>query len=73
MSTRIYKKDPQSIEDRKLLGTVHTPGSINEYYHARIRTGERQEFVFLMVSNTKSKTTEYLIAEKDLPENIKAL
>lgn len=73
MSTRIYKRDPQSVEDRKLLGTVHAMGTVTEYYHTRIRKNGQSEFVFLMVRHTKNSVNEYQIDENDLPNNISVL
>jgi hypothetical protein len=73
MSTRIYNKDPQSVEDRKLLGTVHGMGTVNEYYHARVKTGTQTDFIFLMVRHTKNSVNEYRIDEADLPKNIRPL
>lgn len=73
MSTRIYKRDPQSFEDRKLLGTVHAMGTINEYYHARVKNGTQTDFIFLMVRHTKNSVSEYQIDEADLPKNIRPL
>lgn len=73
MITRIYKRDPQTTEDRKLLGTIHTLCAINEYYHVRRKRGGTTDFIFVLVRNTKNSVNEYLIEEKDLPENIKLL
>lgn len=73
MSTRIYQRDPEAQEDRKLLGTVHAMGTINEYYHARVKRNGSSEFLFLMVRHTKNSTNEYRIDETDLPKNIKSL
>lgn len=58
-------------EDRKLLGTVHTQGSIDEYYHVRRKYEGRTEFSFMLVCNTKSSVREYSIAESQLPSNIR--
>jgi len=60
-------------EDRKLLGTVHTQGSIDEYYHVRRKYEERTEFSFMLVCNTKSSVREYRITEKQLPKHIRTL
>lgn len=73
MNARIYKRDPQSVEDRKLLGTVHATGTISEYYHARVKAGGRADFIFLMVRHTKNSVSEYQIDERELPENIRPL
>lgn len=59
-------------EDRKLLGTIHTQGSIDEYYHVRKKYDGRTEFSFVLVCNTKSSVREYHITESQLPEKIKA-
>jgi hypothetical protein len=58
-------------EDRKLLGTIHTQGSIDEYYHVRKKYEGRTEFSFVLVCNTKSSVREYTISESQLPEKIK--
>lgn len=73
MITRIYKRDPQSVEDVKLLGTLHAMGTINEYYHARVKKDGQTDFIFLMVRHTKNSISEYQIDEKDLPESIRPL
>lgn len=73
MNTKIYKRDPQSVEDRKLLGTIHAMGTINEYYQARVKKDGQTDFIFLMVRHTKNSTSEYQIDEKELPESIRPL
>ena len=73
MNTKIYKRDPHSVEDRKLLGTVHAMGTINEYYHVRVKKDGQTDFIFLMVRHTKNSISEYLIEENDLPNDISLL
>jgi hypothetical protein len=60
-------------EDRKLMGTIHTQGSVDEYYHVRRKYESRTEFSFLLVCNTKNSVREYAITESQLPKDIKAL
>jgi len=73
MDKIIYKSNPQSVEDRKLLGTVHAMGTINEYYQVRVNKDGQYEFIFLMVRHTKNSVSEYLIEENDLPNDISVL
>ena len=73
MSTKIYKKDPQSVEDRKLLGTIHAMCTINEYYHVRVKKDSQTNFIFMMVRHTKNSVSEYQIDENELPEKIRPL
>lgn len=61
------------IEDRKHLGTIHTPGSVDEYYHVRRRSDSKTTFRFVVVNNTNSKVREYEITESQIPKEIKAL
>ncbi len=60
-------------EDRKHLGTVHTPGSVDEYYHVRRRSESNTTFRFVVVNNTKTSVKEYEIAENQIPKDIKLL
>lgn len=59
------------IEDRKHLGTIHTPGSVDEYYHVRRKYETKTTFNFVLVSNTKSSVREYFISENQIPKEIK--
>jgi hypothetical protein len=58
-------------EDRKLLGTIHTYGAVEEYYHVRKKYENRSEFSYIMVSHTKSSVREYSIQESQIPQNIR--
>ena len=60
-------------EDRKHLGTIHTPGSVDEYYHVRRKYATKTTFNFVLVSNTKSRVREYEIGENQIPKEIRAL
>ena len=60
-------------EDRKHLGTVHTPGSIDEYYHVRRKYDYKTTFKFVVVNNTKTNIKEYEITENQIPKEIKVL
>jgi len=60
-------------EDRKHLGTIHTPGSVDEYYHVRRRSESKTTFRFVVVNNTNSKVREYEITENQIPKEIKSL
>lgn len=60
-------------QDRKHLGTVHTPGSIDEYYHVRRKSDKNTTFRFVVVNNTKTNVKEYEITENQIPKDIKAL
>jgi len=60
-------------EDRKHLGTIHTPGSVDEYYHVRRRSESKTTFRFVVVNNTNSKVREYEITESQIPKEIKSL
>jgi hypothetical protein len=48
-------------------------GTINEYYHTRVKKDGQTDFIFLMVRHTKNSISEYQIDEKELPENIRPL
>jgi len=52
---------------------VHAMGTINEYYHTRVKKDGQTDFIFLMVRHTKNSISEYQIDEKELPENIRPL
>ncbi len=73
MSVHITDMEKKYTEDRKLLGTVHTQGSVDEYYHVRKKYEGRTEFSFMLVCNTKSSVREYPISESQLPDHIKAI
>jgi hypothetical protein len=60
-------------EDRKHLGTVHTPSSIEEYYHVRRKYENKTTFRFVVVNNTKTGVKEYEITEKQIPKDINIL
>ena len=60
-------------EDRKHLGTVHTPSSIEEYYHVRRRYENKTTFRFVVVNNTKTGVKEYEITENQIPKDINIL
>ena len=60
-------------EDRKHLGTVHTPSSIEEYYHVRRKYENKTTFRFVVVNNTKTGVKEYEITEKQIPKDINTL
>lgn len=60
-------------EDRKHLGTIHTPGSIDEYYHVRRKYETKTTFRFVLVNNNKNGVKEYEISENQIPKNIKLL
>ena len=60
-------------EDMKLLGTVHSHGSIDEYYHVRIKDGKQTTFEFRVVKHTKERVSSYKIDQFDLPKSIKLL
>lgn len=60
-------------EDRKHLGTVHTPRSIEEYYHVRRRYENKTTFRFVVVNNTKTGVKEYEITESQIPKDINIL
>ena len=61
------------IEDRKHLGTIHTPGSVDEYYHVRRKSESRTTFRFVVVNNTATGAREFEIEESKIPKEIKAL
>ena len=60
-------------EDRKHLGTVHTPSSIEEYYHVRRRYENKTNFRFVVLNNTKTGVKEYEITENQIPKDINIL
>ncbi len=57
--------------DKKHIGTIHTSGSIDEYYHVRTKTNDSFNFKFLMVSNTRSGIREFELSNEQLPKQIK--
>lgn len=61
------------VEDRKHLGTIHTPGSVDEYYHVRRKGDSKTTFRFVVVNNTSSGVREFEIEESNIPKEIKAL
>jgi hypothetical protein len=58
------------IEDKKHLGTIHTPGSIDEYYHVRRKQGNDTNFRFVLVRNTKTGVREFEITNNQIPDEI---
>ena len=60
-------------EDRKYLGTIHTIGSIDEYYHVRRKYKNETIFRFVVVNNNKNGVKEYEITENQIPKNIKPI
>ena len=56
--------------DKKLLGTIHTIGSIDEYYHVRTKMNDNFNFKFVMVRNTRSGVKEFEISNEQLPKQI---
>ena len=57
-------------EDKKHLGTIHTIGSIDEYYHVRTKNNDSFNFKFLMVSNTINGVREFEISNDQIPKQI---
>ena len=60
-------------QDMKLLGTVHSHGSVDEYYHVRVKDGKETKFEFRVVKHTKERVSSYKIDQSDLPKSIKLL
>ena len=60
-------------EDRKHLGTVHTPSSVEEYYHVRRKYENKTTFRFVVVNNTKTGVKVYEITENQIPKDINTL
>ena len=56
--------------DKKHLGTIHTSGSIDEYYHVRTKLNDNFNFKFVMVRNTRSGVKEFEISNEQLPKQI---
>ena len=56
--------------DKKHLGTIHTSGSIDEYYHVRTKMNDSFNFKFVMVRNTRSGVREIEISNDQLPKQI---
>jgi hypothetical protein len=52
---------------------VHTPGSVDEYYHVRRKSDNNTTFRFVVVNNTKSGVKEYEITENQIPKEIEVL
>jgi hypothetical protein len=48
-------------------------GTINEYYHVRVKKDSQTNFIFMMVRHTKNSVSEYQIDENELPEKIRPL
>lgn len=53
-------------EDKKHLGTIHTIGSIDEYYHVNDTLNSR----FVMVRNTINGVREFEISNDQIPKQI---
>jgi hypothetical protein len=53
-------------EDKKHLGTIHTSGSIDEYYHVNDSLNSR----FVMVRNTINGVREFEISNDQIPKQI---
>jgi hypothetical protein len=53
-------------EDKKHLGTIHTIGSIDEYYHVNDSLNSR----FVMVRNTINGVREFEISNDQIPKQI---
>jgi hypothetical protein len=60
-------------QDRKLLGTLHTARTVDEYYHVRTIDGSKTTFELVLVRNTPQGHKEYHIGQEDLPKSIKTL
>jgi hypothetical protein len=58
------------IEDKKHLGTIHSLGSIDEYYHVRRKQGPNIDFRFILIRNTKTGVREFEITDKQIPYEI---
>jgi hypothetical protein len=58
------------IEDKKHLGTIHSLGSIDEYYHVRRKQGTNIDFRFILIRNTKTGVREFEITDKQIPYEI---
>jgi len=59
--------------DKKHLGTIHTSGSIDEYYHVRTKMNDSFNFKFVMVKNTLNNVREFEISNEQIPKQIKRL
>jgi hypothetical protein len=57
--------------DKKHLGTIHTSGSIDEYYHVRTKMNDSFNFKFVMVKNTLNNVREFEISNEQIPKQIK--
>jgi hypothetical protein len=57
--------------DKKHIGTIHTSGSIDEYYHVRTKMNDSVNFKFVMVKNTLNSVREFEISNEQLPKQIK--
>ncbi len=60
-------------KDRKLLGTLHTARTVDEYYHVRTMDGTKATFELVLVRNTPQGYKEYQIGQEDLPQSIKSI
>jgi hypothetical protein len=57
-------------EDKKYLGTIHTSGSIDEYYHVRTKINDSFNFRFVMIRNTRNGVKEFEISNDQIPKQI---
>ena len=57
--------------DKKHLGTIHTSGSIDEYYHVRTKTNNSFNFKFMMVKNTMNGVREFEISNEQIPKQLR--
>lgn len=60
-----------NTQDKKYLGTIHTIGSIDEYYHVRTKINDSFNFKFVMVRNTITGVREFELSNEQLPKQIK--
>jgi hypothetical protein len=60
-----------NTQDKKYLGTIHTIGSIDEYYHVRTKINDSFNFKFVMVRNTRTGVREFELSNEQLPKQIK--
>ena len=60
-----------NTQEKKYLGTIHTIGSIDEYYHVRTKINDSFNFKFVMVRNTRTGVREFELSNEQLPKQIK--
>lgn len=56
-------------QNKKHLATIHTIGTIDEYY--TIQKDNKSDSYFLLVQNTRSGVREFRLSPEQLPKNIK--